>query len=215
MQSLGEHHQDIVVDSSREKVRKIFVSPNESLVSKKCFDPAELKYVHPDLLRMFPNFKQENFSNAGKIRLFAQNWRKLTSDPHIMEIVEGWKLPLKSRPHQVREPGVISMSQKEQEVIDLEIQSMLQKEVIQIAEPSTDQFVSNIFVRPKKGEDKYRPIINLKSLNKQMPYIHFKMEGMKNVVDLLNQGNYMVKIDLKEAYWHIPIHPASRKYLRF
>ena len=41
------------------------------------------------------------------------------------------------------------------------------------------------------------------------------MEGMKNVSDLLNQGNYMVKIDLKDAYWHIPIHQDSRKLLRF
>ena len=48
-----------------------------------------------------------------------------------------------------------------------------------------------------------------------MPYTHFKMEGMKNVSDLLNQGDYMVKIDLKDAYWHIPIHQDSRKFLRF
>ena len=48
-----------------------------------------------------------------------------------------------------------------------------------------------------------------------MPYRHFKLEGMKDVIDLLNQGNYMIKIDLKDAYWHIPIHPTSQKYLRF
>ena len=38
---------------------------------------------------------------------------------------------------------------------------------------------------------------------------------MKNVSDLLNQGDYMVKIDLKDAYWHIGIHQESKKYLRF
>ena len=42
--------------------------------------------------------------------------------------------------------------------------------------------------------------MNLKRLNAHMPYIHFKMEGMENVSDLLNQGDYMVKIDLKDAY---------------
>ena len=63
--------------------------------------------------------------------------------------------------------------------------------------------------------NKFRPIINLKQLNTHMPYRHFKMEGMKDVIDLLNQGDYMIKIDLKDAYWHIPIHPSSQKYLRF
>ena len=48
-----------------------------------------------------------------------------------------------------------------------------------------------------------------------MPYRHFKMEGMKDVIDLLNQGDYMIKIDLNDAYWYIPIHPSIQKYLRF
>ena len=41
------------------------------------------------------------------------------------------------------------------------------------------------------------------------------MEGLKNVKDLLNQGDYMIKIDLRNAYYHIPIHEESQKYLRF
>jgi len=47
---------------------------------------------------------------------------------------------------------------------------------------------------------KFRPIINLKRLNQYMPYAHFKMEGLKNIRELLNHGDYMVKIDLKDAY---------------
>jgi len=100
-------------------------------------------------------------------------------------------------------------------VVDKEIQSMLEKNVLREVQPIEGQFLSTIFVRPKKGENKYRPILNLKKLNAHMPYIHFKMEGMKNVTDLPNQGDFMIKIDLKEAYWHIPIHPSSQKYLRF
>jgi len=91
--------------------------------------------------------------------------------------------------------------------VDKEVQTMLEKGVIREVQPAQGQFLSTIFVRPKKGENKFRPIINLKHLNQYMPYIHFKMEGMKDVRDMLNQGDYLI--------WHIPIHPSSQKYLRF
>ena len=89
---------------------------------------------------------------------------------------------------------------------------MLEKGVLKEVQTSKDQFLSTIFVRPKKEENKFRPIMNL---NAYMPYIHFKMEGMKNVTDPLCPGDYMMKIHLKEAYWHVPINPFSQKFLRF
>lgn len=46
-------------------------------------------------------------------------------------------------------------------------------------------------------------------------YIHFKMESMKHVMDYLPEEDFMVKIDLEDAYCHIPIHYLSWKYLRF
>ena len=82
-------------------------------------------------------------------------------------------------------------------------------------QPVERQYLSTIFVRQKREMNKFRQIINLKHLNTHMPYRYFKMEGMKDVIDLLNQGVYMIKIDLKDAYWHIPIHPSSQKNLRF
>ena len=51
------------------------------------------------------------------------------------------------------------MSLIERKVVDKEIQSMLTKEVLREVQPSRDQFLSTIFVRPKKGENKFRPII--------------------------------------------------------
>ena len=110
---------------------------------------------------------------------------------------------------------MIKMSKIEQLVVDKEVQTMLKKGVLREINPMKDQFVSKNFVRPKKEESKFRPIINLIKLNLYLPYLHFKMEGLKNVKDLLNQGDYMIKIDLRDAYYHIPIHEESQKYLRF
>ncbi len=41
------------------------------------------------------------------------------------------------------------------------------------------------------------------------------MEHLCSIKTLLQQGYYMTKLDLKDAYLSVPIHPDSQKYLRF
>ena len=48
-----------------------------------------------------------------------------------------------------------------------------------------------------------------------MPYQYFKMEDLQLIKDLLREGDYMCKIDLRDAYYTILIHQKYRKYLRF
>ena len=48
-----------------------------------------------------------------------------------------------------------------------------------------------------------------------IPYLHLKMEGLKQLKDLLRQSDLMVKIVLKEAYFSIPMHPETQKYVKF
>ena len=92
---------------------------------------------------------------------------------------------------------------------------MLEKGAIRVAIPKPDQFLSNIFVTPKGDTDQFRPIINLKHLNKYVPYLHFKMEGLKDLKNILKEGDWMCKLDLKDAYFSVPLNPKSRKLIRF
>jgi hypothetical protein len=41
------------------------------------------------------------------------------------------------------------------------------------------------------------------------------MEGIHMLRDLLKQDDYLVKIDLKDAYLTVPIWKSHQKYLRF
>ena len=50
------------------------------------------------------------------------------------------------------------------------------------------QFVSGYFARPKPGKNKWRPIINLKRLNKYTRKIPFKMDTVQKLRLSLRKG---------------------------
>ena len=101
-------------------------------------------------------------------------------------------------------------------LIDLEIQQMLEKGAIHVVPLGElhQGFVSSIFLVPKKGGGQ-SPVVNLRPLNQFIPYEYFKMEGIHMLRDLLRKGDFMVKIDLKDAYFTVPVWRNHQKYLRF
>ncbi|KZS01590.1 Uncharacterized protein APZ42_001707, partial [Daphnia magna] len=71
-----------------------------------------------------------------------------------------------------------------------------------------------IFLIPKRSGG-YRPIINLKSLNTFLTQHKFKMEGISTVRHTIREGDWLAKLDLKDAYLTVPIFTDHRKFLRF
>ena len=151
---------------------------------------------------------------AGRLKLYVQHWRKLTNDKTILNTITGWNIPFMQKPFQKTLQNFISHKTLE-DLITLEVSSMLEKGAITKAVPLPDQVISNIFLREKREEGTYRPIINLKHVNQFIPYQKFKMETLKNVKTLLMKGDYLVKLDLKDAYFSVPLNENSRKYTRF
>ena len=77
--------------------------------------------------------------------------------------MSGYKIEFISEPFQVKKPHGTAFSVEEKKLIDLEVQKMLQKGAIRRASFNPRQFVSNLFIIPKKSGD-LRPVINLKPL---------------------------------------------------
>ena len=105
-------------------------------------------------------------------------------------------------------------SKEDEHSIDTEINKLLSKGIIEKCEHETGEYISPIFIRPKP-DGSSRLILNLKKLNQEMPHIHFKMETLHSVLELITPGCFMASLDLKDAYYSIPIHPAHTKYLKF
>ena len=49
-------------------------------------------------------------------------------------------------------------------------------------------------MRTPKSDGSFRMILNLKKLNDHMPYIHFKMETVKSVLNVVTPNCYMAKL---------------------
>lgn len=91
---------------------------------------------------------------------------------------------------------------------------LISKGVINNCHSQIGQFVSSIFLIPKP-DGSSRLILNLKKLNEFIETDHFKMEDYKVACKLVSHNCFMDKLDLKDAYYMIPIDKNYKKYLRF
>jgi hypothetical protein len=75
--------------------------------------------------------------------------------------------------------------------------------------------VSPLGVVPKRITDKFRLIINMRYVNKHLGKKAFKFEGLKNLADMAERGDYAVSYDLMSGYYHGGLFQASRTYVGF
>ena len=145
---------------------------------------------------------------------FITNWEKITSDQSVLQIVQGMEIDFVDLPEQNRLPYQNHFNKVEENAIDLEIQELLKSKVLEYTEHSEGEYVSTIFSKPKP-DGSIRFILNLKTLNKSVEYHHFKMDTLKSAIKLMKPGAFMASIDLRHAYYSVPIKRCFRKYLKF
>ena len=82
-------------------------------------------------------------------------------------------------------------------------------------EEARQGYSSSYFLVKKPGTSEMRPVLNLKRLNWFTRYQKFKMESLLTVRKILRKRDFLTKVDLSDAYMHVPVHPAFQKYLQF
>ena len=158
---------------------------------------------------------------GGRLRRFLPFWKEeLETSSQLLQAVEGFSPPFTSQPPLSFPTGRFSTPSQgplNDSLIDVEVAALLEKgaiEEVPLCPPSLG-FVSNLFLVQKKN-GKMRPVINLKKLNAaHLDTPHFRMETPSDVRNTIRPGDWAVSIDLKDAYFHVPIAQDARKYLQF
>ena len=151
---------------------------------------------------------------AGCIAGYLNNWTSLTPDEEILGTVTGLPLDFETTPQCTYTHKYQDFNKSEANFVTLEIETLLRKKVIAKSAHEKGEFISPIFLRPK-SEGSFRLILNLKKLNSHMPKIHFKMDTIHSVLQLVHENCFMTKLDIKDAYYSIPIRESDKKFLKF
>jgi len=163
-------------------------------------------------LRDYLQYRCDTFT-AGCIAHSLPAWCNITSDNEILSTVMAMKIVFNATPCQKFLP-TCTRSITETTIINLEIQRLLSKHVIEPTGHCHKEIISDVFVRGKK-DGSHRMILNLKNLNQYANKIHFKMDTLNTITKLVQQDCFMASIDLKDAYYSTPIATSDRKYLKF
>ena len=158
-------------------------------------------------------FIREEFLVGGLAQCYDR-WAQLTSDPEILQYVRGVKLDFVETPVQDKLPHEIKFSKEEHTMVKKEIKKFLDLGILKKSKLQPGDYVSNLFARPKKEPGRLRLIANLKSLNTWVKFVHFKMDGIEDVINLMKPGMYMVSIDFTSSFYSINVDPQYRRYLK-
>ncbi len=75
--------------------------------------------------------------------------------------------------------------------------------------------VSPLGVVPKAGTGKFRLTVNMWFVNRHLGDKVFKFEGLKDLVDMAERGDYAVFYGLMPGHYHVGLFQASRTYVGF
>ena len=115
---------------------------------------------------------------AGRLKFFIDQWKCITTDCEIMDIVYGMHIDPNRNTTPEETPLPIPFSEQECKFMDNHITELLSKKVITKTHHEKGEFVSTVFLRPKLN-GKFHMILNLKKFNWFVEYNKFKMDTLQ------------------------------------
>ena len=144
-------------------------------------------------------------------------WQARGVDSWVVEALRvGYRIPF-DRPPPLSECPVSLPAYSPHSIrgvaLNQELQNLLRKGAVEPA-PQSPGFYSRLFL-VKKASGSWRPIIDLSTLNHYVTSLRFHMETPRSVLNSIRPGDWMISLDLQDAYLQVPVHHDSRRFLRF
>lgn len=140
-------------------------------------------------------------------------WRRIGASPMILDWLENG-FPIRFKGDQTEfYLANKDMNIEHKSFIASHINELLQQGAIERT-TTIPKCVSPIAVVPKKN-GKLRMVLNLKRLNQQVIAPRFRYENLSTLHETLQPGDWCTSLDLRNGFFHIPVHPNSRGYLGF
>jgi hypothetical protein len=157
----------------------------------------------------------DQFPLGGRLRFFADFWRKIAPSKEIMTIILGAVIPFTSEPWQARVPPPCVFDVEETSAVREMVNELLDMDAIKVVDPKPDQFVSQLFLVTNKDLSR-RAILNVKKINEQfLPKRHFKMENLQAILPLIRRFDWFGSWDLRKGYFNVAIHPDHQRFFCF
>ncbi len=155
----------------------------------------------------------DNFQ-AGAVSRCLDKWEKITTDQWILRLIEGYEIDFVAEPYQNFRPRPLRLDAGTESKLQQALVEYLDLGIIEPCPEEEDGFYSNLFTVPKRDES-VRVIFNLSDLNWFIDTDHFKMDTVKQAIELMTDNCFFGSIDFKHAYYSVRISRQYRKYLRF
>ena len=137
-------------------------------------------------------------------------------DAWVVEALRvGYRIPFDRRPPLSERPlslPAYSPQSIKGVALTQELQNLLRKGAVEPA-PQSPGFYSRLFL-VQKASGSWRPIIDLSTLNDYVTSSRFHMETPRSVLSYIRPGDWMISLDLQDAYLQVAVHHDSRRYLR-
>ena len=195
----------------RARVRLPFPLPLEALAAR------EVKEKGPG--RSQPDGVTLPMRVGGCLSPHWRRWQEIGAETWVVTVLrDGYRVPFKDSPPPLARtpvsfPAYRAGSPRAQ-ALRQEVEAMLAKGALEIARDPGPGFYSRLFL-VEKATGGWRPVIDLSHLNDFVQLTPFKMETVASVLLSVREGDFLASLDLKDAYFQIPINGSSRKLMRF
>ena len=154
---------------------------------------------------------------AGRISQFATNWKAITEDQWILRTVQGFHIPFREEPCQMRLPRPYHYSEEQMKLLREEVASLLGKGAVQVVDPtlSAEGFYSALFLVPKT-EGRMRPVIAKPESPQFLGSTSTFQDGRHPYAAGDSSGGRVVsQVGLKGRVFHSPNLPGPSKVSPF